>query len=133
MAKRWATAAVRRHRSDVAVSPKISETEGNGKLFNYMAAGLPTVCFDNPVNLDILGDDGIYVKERDAESFARAILETLHAEEAAEALGMRLKKRAEERAWAREKGTMIRVYREASERRGQGSQHPPAAAAGEDA
>ncbi|NTU83912.1 MAG: glycosyltransferase family 4 protein, partial [Chloroflexales bacterium] len=34
---------------DVAVAPKMSLTEGNGKIANYMAMGLPTVAFETPV------------------------------------------------------------------------------------
>ena len=45
---------------DVAVSPKMSATEGNGKLLNYMAVGLPTVTFDTPVSRELLGDLGLY-------------------------------------------------------------------------
>src|SRR6185369_9965921 len=45
--------------TDLAVSPKISLTEANGKLFNYIACGLPTVVFDTPVNREILGDAAI--------------------------------------------------------------------------
>ncbi|MCA9752915.1 MAG: glycosyltransferase family 4 protein, partial [Gemmatimonadetes bacterium] len=73
--------------SDLAISPKISETEGNGKLFNYMAAGLPTVVFDNPVNREILGDDGIYVKDREANAFARGILAALEDEAGSAEIG----------------------------------------------
>lgn len=48
---------------EIAVSPKRSATEANGKIYNYMACGLPTVAFDTVVNHDILGDLGVYVKE----------------------------------------------------------------------
>ena len=58
---------------DLAVSPKISLTEANGKLFNYLACGLPTVVFDTPVNRDILGDDALYAKFGDATELAGAI------------------------------------------------------------
>ena len=47
---------------DVAVSPKLSETEGNGKLLNYMAVGLPTVTFQTPVSHEILGPLGRYAR-----------------------------------------------------------------------
>jgi len=40
---------------DVAVAPKVSETEGCGKLLNYMACALPTVAFDTPVSREYLG------------------------------------------------------------------------------
>lgn len=58
---------------DIAVSPKISLTEANGKLFNYIACGLPTVVFDTPVNREILGDAALYADYGDAASLAAAI------------------------------------------------------------
>ena len=44
--------------ADIAVTPKLSPTEANGKIFNYMACGLPVVAFDTPVNREVLGDTG---------------------------------------------------------------------------
>ena len=46
----------------IAVSAKISTTEANGKLFNYMGCGLATVVFDTPVNREILGEAGVYAQ-----------------------------------------------------------------------
>jgi glycosyltransferase involved in cell wall biosynthesis len=40
---------------DVAVAPKLSATEGAGKIGNYMAMGLPVVAFDTPVSREYLG------------------------------------------------------------------------------
>jgi len=63
---------------DIAVSPKnTSSGEGNGKIYNYMACGLPTVVFDFPTNQEILRDTGIYVQEIDPEFFAKAIVKLL--------------------------------------------------------
>jgi glycosyltransferase involved in cell wall biosynthesis len=58
---------------DLAVSPKISLTEANGKLFNYIACGLATVAFDTPVNREILGEAALYAKFGDASELAGAI------------------------------------------------------------
>lgn len=55
---------------DVAVSPKLSETEGNGKLLNYMAVGLPTVTFATPVSKEILGPLGRYAAVGDEAALA---------------------------------------------------------------
>lgn len=66
--------------ADIAVAPKISATEAHGKLVNYMACGLPVVCFDTPVNREILGDYGYYVKEKSPEAFAEKLSELLDKE-----------------------------------------------------
>ncbi len=58
---------------DIAVSPKMSKTEGAGKIGNYMAMGLPTVAFETPVSREIMGDLGIYAKLGDAPSLASCI------------------------------------------------------------
>lgn len=72
---------------DIAVSPKISTTEANLKLFSYMAMGLPTVVFDNPVNREILGNLGIYAPSGDTESLAQALVAILQDGSRAHQLG----------------------------------------------
>ena len=62
---------------DVAVSAKLSATEANGKLLNYMACGLPCVVFDTQVNRELLGDHGFYVRQLDAQSLADGLQEAL--------------------------------------------------------
>jgi glycosyltransferase involved in cell wall biosynthesis len=62
---------------DVAVAPKLSATEGSGKILNYMAMDLPTVAFDTPVSREYLGDQGIYARPGDPVSLAQALLEGL--------------------------------------------------------
>lgn len=81
---------------DVAVSPKLSTTEGNGKLFAYMGVGLPTVCFDLPVNREILGDHGVYAVPGDAAALAAALGGVLDSPLAAEKSGGLLRRRLEE-------------------------------------
>jgi len=47
--------------SDLGVEPKrISSGQASGKLLNYMAAGLPIICFKNINNFSTLGDDYYY-------------------------------------------------------------------------
>ncbi|MBI3255361.1 MAG: glycosyltransferase family 4 protein [Candidatus Andersenbacteria bacterium] len=63
---------------DIAVAPKRSQTEANGKIYNYMAAGLPTIAFDTIMNREILGDLGIYVQDlTNPDNLARAMVKLL--------------------------------------------------------
>jgi glycosyltransferase involved in cell wall biosynthesis len=55
---------------DVAVAPKMSLTEGSGKISNYMAMGLPVVTFDTPVSREILADAGMYAQLGNADDLA---------------------------------------------------------------
>ncbi len=79
---------------DIAVAPKLSATEGSGKLLNYMAMALPTVAFDTPVSREYLGEDGVYAPRGDVDGFAAAIRHLLDHPEQAAARGRRLRERA---------------------------------------
>lgn len=74
---------------DVAVSAKVSSTEGSGKLLNYMALGLPIVAYDTPVHREYLAETGVYVAPHDVYGFAEAI-EKLLSDEALRAYTGRL-------------------------------------------
>ena len=85
---------------EIAVSPKRSVTEANGKLLNYMACGLPVVASDSPVNRELLGDAGVYAPLDNAEAFAARLSELLEDPGRARALGVALRARVEkEFAW----------------------------------
>ena len=73
--------------ADVAVSPKKDSSEGNGKLFNYMAMALPTVAYDTPVSREILAGTGVLVPTGDVRSLAVAILDLLGDRQRADSLG----------------------------------------------
>lgn len=96
---------------DLAVSPKLSTTEANGKLLNYMACGVPTVCFDNPVNRELLGDDGIYAAPGSAFELARCIEQALSDRGEGLQRGQRLRQRArEEHSWKRRAEELELLY-----------------------
>lgn len=60
--------------ADVAVEPKLSASgEASGKLLNYMGAGLPVVCFDTPVNRQLLGEDGYFTSAQSADGLITGI------------------------------------------------------------
>jgi glycosyltransferase involved in cell wall biosynthesis len=82
---------------DVAAAPKLSLTEGAGKLLNYMAVGLPVVAFDTPVAREYLGAEGIYAEPGDTVSLAACLDDCLFGPGGAgrsEQRGQRLRLRA---------------------------------------
>jgi glycosyltransferase involved in cell wall biosynthesis len=80
---------------DIAVAPKISLTEGSGKILNYMAMGLPTVAFNMPVSREFLADGGIYANEISSQSLAAALNRALDLSPAERArIGHYLRQRA---------------------------------------
>jgi glycosyltransferase involved in cell wall biosynthesis len=102
---------------DVAVAPKISATEGSGKLLNYMAMGLPTVAFDVPVSREYLNELGVYAQPRDISSLADALESLLLNPERAEALGALLRQRAiEQYSWTAAGRMIMDVYDQVSKR-----------------
>jgi glycosyltransferase involved in cell wall biosynthesis len=97
---------------DVAVSPKVSATEGCGKLLNYMAMGLPTVTFDTPVSREYLGEWGVYAPNGDSVALARAIVSLLNDKERALELGSALRSRAlSHYSWEIAGGKLEEIYR----------------------
>lgn len=80
---------------EIAVSPKQSATEANGKIYNYMACGLPTVAFDTVVNNEILGDLGVYAGAiGDVDGLAAAMSELLRDPERIRALSHAVREKA---------------------------------------
>ena len=97
---------------DLAVSAKISLTEANGKLFNYISCGLPTVVFETPVNREILGDAALYAKYGDATELAGAIGRLAGDRELREKLGQMGRERAvREHSWQARGRELAAVYR----------------------
>jgi glycosyltransferase involved in cell wall biosynthesis len=97
---------------DIAVAPKLSATEANGKLLNYMALGLPTVAFDTVVNRDILGPAGMYARMADEQDLARCLVECLDDNAEGRGRGRALRERATDRfSWAQAGRQILEIYR----------------------
>jgi glycosyltransferase involved in cell wall biosynthesis len=98
---------------DLAVAPKISATEGSGKLLNYMAMGLPVVAFDAPVSREYLGEQGVYVPLGDTLALAQALGALLDDPRRGMALGQQLRERAiHYYQWPEAGERIVQVYRE---------------------
>ncbi len=79
---------------DIAVAPKMSISEGSGKLLNYMAMALPIVAYDTAVNREYLDELGVYAQPGDVGSFTEAIAGLLHNPDERARLGQQLRRRA---------------------------------------
>jgi glycosyltransferase involved in cell wall biosynthesis len=103
---------------DIAVAPKLSTTEGAGKILNYMAMGLPTVAFDTPISREYLGALGTYAAPvGDPAALADAIEGLLEAPDRFADIGQSLRGRASRHfSWDRAGRHLLKVYRMALER-----------------
>jgi glycosyltransferase involved in cell wall biosynthesis len=96
---------------DIAVAPKRSESEGNGKVLNYMAAGLPVVAYDGPVARELLGSSGLRVPVSSVDGLAQALLRYLADPDLRTRHGQTLRRRVERLyGWDRQIQHVIRVY-----------------------
>jgi glycosyltransferase involved in cell wall biosynthesis len=96
---------------EVAVGPKLSETESNGKLYNYMACALPTVTFDTPVSREILGELGVYAPRGDVAALADRIAGLLEDPEGARHLGRKLRQRVIDHfSWQNTARQLLKAY-----------------------
>lgn len=97
---------------DLAVSPKVSLTEANGKLFNYLACGLPTVVFDTPVNREILGEAAVYAAYDDSADLADKLDALMQDQQRRTELAKKARERAEiEHSWQVRGGELLGIYR----------------------
>jgi glycosyltransferase involved in cell wall biosynthesis len=97
---------------DVAVAPKLSTSEGCGKILNYMAMTLPTVVFDIPVTREYLGAQGVYAGETgDPGALADAITGLLDDPGRRAELGQKLRERAARHfSWERAGRQLLSIY-----------------------
>jgi glycosyltransferase involved in cell wall biosynthesis len=95
---------------DVAVAPKMSATEGSGKILNYMAMALPTVTFDTPVSREYLGEQGIYAVLGDPVSLAEGLLQALAGAEVRQRGTVLRRMATEAYSWDRAAEVILQVY-----------------------
>ncbi|BCX02640.1 MAG: glycosyl transferase family 1 [Candidatus Roseilinea sp.] len=96
---------------DVAVAPKLSLTEGSGKILNYMAMALPTVAFDTPAQREYLGALGVYAPIGDSIALARGVADLLDHPRRRRVLGEQLRRVAVQQfGWDRAAAVMTSLY-----------------------
>lgn len=98
---------------DIAVAPKMSSSEGSGKLLNYMALGQPIVAYDSAVHREYLAELGVYAPSGDVNAFTKAIATLLHQPERRHALGQQLRQRALQiYSWQKAGERIVSLYKQ---------------------
>jgi glycosyltransferase involved in cell wall biosynthesis len=98
--------------ADIAITPKLSLTEANGKIFNYMACGLPVVAFDTAINREILADTGVYASYGDANDLAQKIIDLLTDDKLRLHLSHQVRERAKNKhSWVSRGNLLSDTYR----------------------
>ncbi|MCB8988239.1 MAG: glycosyltransferase family 4 protein [Ardenticatenaceae bacterium] len=96
---------------DIAVAPKMSSTEGSGKVLNYMAMGQPIVAYDSAVHREYLADLGVYVPLGDVAGMATAVIDLAHQPHRRRELGQKLRQRAlREYSWQKAGRHIVDLY-----------------------
>jgi glycosyltransferase involved in cell wall biosynthesis len=97
---------------DLSVAPKISTTEGSGKILNYMASALPVVAYDTKVSREYLGALGTYASPvGDVDALTEALQSLLKASENGQILGKKLRDRARKYfSWEDMGSALMRIY-----------------------
>jgi glycosyltransferase involved in cell wall biosynthesis len=96
---------------DIAIAPKLSLTEGSGKILNYMALAMPTVAFDTPAQREILGPLGVYAPMGDSAALAQHVAELIDHPQRRRVLGEQSRRQAVQQfGWDRAAMTMTSVY-----------------------
>jgi glycosyltransferase involved in cell wall biosynthesis len=104
---------------DIALAPKLSLTEGSGKILNYMAMALPTVAFDTPAQREILGPLGVYAPIGDSAALAAEVRALAQNEARRNELGWQLRQRVmRDFSWERNAAVLSDVYARILARRG---------------
>lgn len=81
--------------ASVAVAPKISMAEGDGKIYNYMAMQMGVVCFDRLISREIMNDTGMFAEFKNPKDMAEKIIKLLSDDNLRGELGYKARLRAE--------------------------------------
>lgn len=97
---------------DIALAPKLSLTEGSGKILNYMAMALPTVAFETTAQVELLGNLGVYAAVGNVEQLAAGVADLMDDPQRRVLLGQKLHSAAVlQFGWERAGTLMDAAYR----------------------
>ena len=96
---------------DVAVAPKLSTSEGSGKLLNYMAMELPIVVYDTVVNREYLDDLGVYSPPGDVGGLIEGLATLVNSPQLRMDLGQQLRQRVLAKySWHAAAERILKIY-----------------------
>jgi glycosyltransferase involved in cell wall biosynthesis len=98
--------------ADIYVFPSFTESFGHS-LVEAMAAGLPVIAADMPVNREVCGDAGAYFGIYDPEDCASKIEETLIEPDRKKELASHSILRSSKFSWQQYTGQIVQIFREA--------------------
>lgn len=97
--------------SDIGIDPKDSSTrQASGKILQYMAAGLPVVCFDRQNNREYLAEGASYCREISGRGLAEKISELINNKGEAARKGSSNRVRARDFSWDRSAEKIEEIY-----------------------
>jgi glycosyltransferase involved in cell wall biosynthesis len=98
--------------ADFGITAKLSKTEANIKVLDYMAAGLPVVLFDTKINKDLVEEHGIYCKYGDSMDMALKINELLKNHELIKDLKPKVRNHAVNKfSWNKKAEKIEKIYK----------------------
>jgi len=108
----YAKAAEFLNHGQIAIAPKISISEANQKILNYMACGIPTVAFDTKINEEMLGDARLLATCSSCDSLSEKLKMLLSlSDEARQEIGRKLRNRVEDKfSWDKAAVKITAVY-----------------------
>jgi glycosyltransferase involved in cell wall biosynthesis len=103
--------------ADLAIAPKIAVTEGDAKIYFYMAMGLPVVAYEREASVEILGDLGLYAEFKNPIDLARTLHEALLDPDLLEQRGRQNREKAvNEYSWTAVANRVMEAYHIAEQR-----------------
>jgi glycosyltransferase involved in cell wall biosynthesis len=98
--------------SDVGIDPRTGkQDQPSRKSLQYLAAGLPVVCFDQENNRRFLGEGAYYASEISAQGIAEGILHFAMSPQEVKSRGEENKRRAVEFGWIRSGAKLELIYK----------------------
>lgn len=103
---------------DIAVAPKMSATEGSGKVLNYMALAQPVVAYETAVHREYLAEWGVYAAVGSVAELSHGIASLLHDAPRRTAMGQALRQRAIEHfSWQQAVARINELYNQLTQPR----------------